>query len=200
MPRVHHNHHHHHPGSLIFSYSLIIRRRQNASSPEEMGDLPGEKHVLLRWQDCDGQTGRYIIIIILLHIILIILINFITIIIIFTCIILLLLLIIIIITITIFLIFISIIFILIISGWHLLCHPPPRHRHLWTLLCLRLSVPHRTDLAGDPRRRRCPLHLRPLQLVEDELLGPGDHPEGDERGGGEHREGDRATQWGRPGL
>ena len=88
----------------------------------------------------------------------------------------------------------------LITGGDLLRHPSPGHRHLWPLLCLRLPVPHRTDLAGDPRGRRCPLHLRPLQLVEDELLGPGDHPEGDERRGGEHREGDRATQWGRPGL
>ena len=60
--------HHHHPGSLI------IRRRQNASSSEEMGDLPREEHVLLRWQDCDGQTGSYFIIFLLYFLLLLLLI------------------------------------------------------------------------------------------------------------------------------
>ena len=35
-----------------------------------MGDLPGEEHLLLRWQDCDGQTGKrllFIYLVLLIH-------------------------------------------------------------------------------------------------------------------------------------
>ena len=34
------------------------RRRENATRAKEMGDLPGEEHILLRWQDRDGPTGE----------------------------------------------------------------------------------------------------------------------------------------------
>ena len=33
------------------------RRRENAARSKEMGDFPGEEHLLLRWQDRNGPTG-----------------------------------------------------------------------------------------------------------------------------------------------